>query len=149
MAFVHPNSKECTKSELDLFSVPATEVSLERGKWVTHEPVSSVADGGSISFLSPGTEDYVDLSKTILVVRAKVAKADGSNLDQNTKAGPVNNFLHCLFEQVDVYLQGKQVSQATGTYAYRSYLETILNYGPAAKQSQLTAAFFIKIRLVS
>ena len=71
MSFVHPNSIECTKSELDLFSVPSTQVSLERGKWVDHEPVSSVGDGGFITFLSPGTEDYVDLSKTILVVRAK------------------------------------------------------------------------------
>ena len=143
MAFVHPNSKE-TKSELDLFFVPATQVSQERGKWVNHEPVSSVGDGGSISFLSPGTEDCVDLSKTILVVRAKVTKTDGSNLDQNTKVGPVNNFLHNLFKQVDVYLQGKQVTRATGTYAYRSYLETVSNDGPAAKQSQLTAALFYK-----
>lgn len=60
------------------------------------------------------------------------------------KVGPVNNFLRILFKQVDVYLQGKQVTQATRTYAYRSYLETLLNYGPAAKQSQLTAALFYK-----
>ena len=29
-------------------------------------------------------------------------------------------------------------------YNYRAYLETLLNYGPAAKQSQLTAALFYK-----
>lgn len=68
MAFLHPNSAECTKSELDLFSIPSTQASMEKGRWVDHEPVSSVSDGGSISFLSSGTEDYVDLSKTILVV---------------------------------------------------------------------------------
>ena len=130
MSFVHPNSIECTKSELDLFSVPSTQVSLERGKWVYHEPVSSVGDGGSVTFLSPGTEDYVDLSKTILVVRAKV---NGDNLDADMKIGPVNNFLHSLFKQVDVFLKGKQVTQATGMYAYRSYLEMLLNYGPSAK----------------
>ena len=144
MSFVHPNSVECTKSELDLFSVPSTQVSLERGKWVDHEPVSSVGDGGSITFLSPGTEDYVDLSKTILVVRAKVTKVNGDNLDADMKIGPVNNFLHSLFKQVDVFLKGKQVTQATGTYAYRSYLETLLNYGPSAKRSQLTASLFYK-----
>ena len=143
MSFVHPNSIECTKSELDLFSVPSTQVSLERGKWVDHEPVSSVGDGGSVTFLSPGTEDYVDLSMTILVVHAKVTKVNGDNVDADMKIGPVNNFHHSLFKQV-VFLKGKQVTQATGTYAHRSYLETLLNYGPSAKRSQLTASLFYK-----
>ena len=94
MSFVHSKSQECTKSELDLFSVPPTQVSLEKGHWIGHQPVSSVSDGGPITFLSPGTEDYVDLSKTILVVRAKVTKANGANLDADEKVGVVNNFLH-------------------------------------------------------
>ena len=144
MNFVHSKSQECTKSELDLFSVPPTQVSLEKGHWIDHQPVSSVSDGGPITFLSPGTEDYVDLSKTILVVRAKVTKADGANLDADEKVGVLNNFLHSLFKQVDVFLKKKQVTQTTGTYSYRAYLETLLNYGPAAKKSQLTAALFYK-----
>ena len=98
----------------------------------------------SRSCLHAGTEDYVDLAKTILVVRAKVTKADGTDLDQGEKVGIVNNFLHSLFKQVDVFLKEKQVTQATGTYAYRAYWETLLNYGPAAKESQLTAALFYK-----
>ena len=141
MSFVHAKSQECTKSELGLFSVPPTQVSLEKGHWVDHLPVSSVSDGGPITFLCPGTEDYVDLAKTILVVRAKVTKANGDDLDQDEKVGIVNNFLHSLFKQVDVFLKGKQ---ATGTYAYRAYLETLLNYGPAAKRSQLKATMLYK-----
>ena len=77
-------------------------------------------------------------------MRAKVTKADGTNLDADEKVGVVNNFLHSLFKQVDVYLKEKQVTQAMGTYSYRSYLETLLNYGPSAKESQLTAALFYK-----
>jgi hypothetical protein len=144
MNFVHHNSQECIKSELDLFSVPPTQVSLEKGYWMDHQPVSSVSDGGPITFLSPGTEDYIDLSKTLLVVRAKVTKASGEDLDADEKVGIVNNFLHSLFKQVDVFLKEKQVTQAMGTYAYRAYLETLLNYGPAAKHSQLTASMFYK-----
>ena len=103
-----------------------------------------VLEMGSITFLSPGTEDYVDLSKTILVVRAKVTKVNAENFDADVKIGPVNNFLHSLFKQVDVFLKGNQVTQATGTYTYRSYLETVLNYGPPAKQSH----FFIGVCLI-
>ena len=68
MELVHPKSAKCTKSELDLFAVPPTQVSLDKGHWIDHQPVSSVSDYGPITFLSPGVEDYVDLSKTILVV---------------------------------------------------------------------------------
>ena len=117
MDFVHPKSSECMKSELDLFSIPPTQVSLEKGKWIDHLPVSSLADNGPITFLSPGTEDYVVLSKTILVVSAKVTKPDGTDLDIDTKVGPITNFLHSMFKQVDIFLKEKQVTQATGTYA--------------------------------
>ena len=81
------------------------------------QPVSSVSDAGPITFVCPGTEDYTDLSKTILVVRAKVTKGDGTNLDAGEKVGIVNNFMRSLFKQVDVFLKEKQVTQATGTYA--------------------------------
>ena len=144
MSFVRAKSQESTKRELDLFSVPPTQVSLEKGHWVDHLPVSSVSDGGPITFLCPGTEDYVHLPKTILVVRAKVTKANGDDLDQDEKVCIVNNFLHSLFIQVDVFLKGKQVTQAAGTYAYGAYLEMLLNCGPAAKRSQLMAAMFYK-----
>ena len=73
-----------------------------------------------------------------------MTKANGNDLDADEHVGIVNNFLHSLFKQVDVFLKEKQVTQATGTYAYRAYLETLLNYGPAAKESQLTAAMFYK-----
>ena len=144
MNLVHANSQECTKSELDLFSIPPTQVSLERGLWVDHQPVSSVSDGGPITFMSAGTEDYVDLAKTILVVKAKVTKANGTNLVADEPVGVVKNFLHSPFKQVDVFLKEKQVTQSLGTYAYRAYLETLLNYGPSAKESQLTSALFYK-----
>ena len=57
---------------------------------------------------------------------------------------PVNNFLHSLFKQVDVYLNGKQVTPAMGTYAYRAYIETLLNYDVSAKESQFSSALYYK-----
>ena len=144
MNFVHSKLGECAKTELDLFSVPPTQVSLEKGLWIDHQPMSSVSDGRPITFLCPGTEDYIDLAKTILVVCAKVTKANGNDLAQDEHVGIVNNFLHSLFKQVDVFLKEKQVTQATGTYAYRAYLETLLNYGPAAKESQIDGRYVLQ-----
>ena len=52
---------------------------------------------------------------------------------------------YSLFKQIDVFLKEKQVTQSTGTYAY---LETLWNYGPAAKESQLNCALFYKNSLL-
>ena len=139
MSYVHPFSKRCDKSEVDLFRVPPTQQSLERGRWIDYAPLSSVENPNSaITFLIAGTDEYIDLSKTILTVTGNIMKKDGTTKlaggDQSNVA-PVNNFLHSLFRQVDVYLNGKQVTPAMGTYAYRSYIETLLNYDVSAKQS--------------
>ncbi len=147
MSYVHERSKRCDKTETNLFSIPPTQASLEKGRWIDYHPLSSVGnDDGPITFLAAGTEDYVDLSKTILFVEGKVVKADGTNLsgDEQANIAPVNNFLHSLFKQVDVYLNGKQVTPAMETYAYRAYLETLLNYDVSAKESQLTSALYYK-----
>ena len=147
MSYVHPFSKR-DKSEVDLFRVPPTQQSLERGRWIDYAPLSSVENANSaITFLIAGTDEYIDLSKTILTVTGKITKKDGtSKLDGNDQSNvaPVNNFLHSLFRQVDVYLNGKQVTPAMGTYAYRSYIETFLNYDVSAKQSQFSSALYYK-----
>ena len=148
MSYVHPFSKRCDKSEVDLFRVPPTQQSLERGRWIDYAPLSSVENANSaITFLIAGTDEYIDLSKTILTVTGKITKKDGtSKLDGNDQSNvaPVNNFLHSLFRQVDVYLNGKQVTPAMGTYAYRSYIETLLNYDVSAKQSQFSSTLYYK-----
>ena len=148
MSYVHPFSKRCDKSEVDLFRVPPTQQSLERGRWIDYAPLSSVENANSaITFLIAGTDEYIDLSKTILTVTGKITKKDGmSKLNGNDQSNvaPVNNFLHSLFRQVDVYLNGKQVTPAMGTYAYRSYIETLLNYDVSAKQSQFSSALYYK-----
>ena len=147
MSYVHPYSKRCEKSEVDLFSIPPTQQSLEKGRWIDYRPLSSVSDNddGAITFLIAGTDEYIDLSKSILVVEGKVTGGDGGDLSTGqASVAPVNNFLHSLFKQVDVYLNGKQVTPAMGTYAYRSYIETLLNYDVSAKTSQLSSAMYFK-----
>ena len=147
MSYVHPFSKRCDKREIDLFSVPPTQQSLERGRWIDYAPLSSVENPDSaITYLIAGTDEYIDLSKTILTVRGEITKGDGTTLSGGgqTSVAAVNNFLHSLFKQVDVYLNGKQVTPAMGTYAYRAYIETLLNYDVSAKKSQFTSALYYK-----
>lgn len=131
---------ECSKSELDLFSVPPVNTSMERGGYVTFLPVSSITDNGPLEFsVSASTDEYIDLGRTYLYVKVKVTKKDGTNVDANAKVVPVNLFLHALFSQVDVHLRDTLISPSVNTYAYKSYLETLLSYGTDAKETQLSA----------
>jgi hypothetical protein len=52
-----------------------------------------------------------------------------------------NNFLHSLFGQCSVSLNGTTITQVGELYNYRSSLETILTYGTDAAASHLTNAF--------
>ena len=145
MAFVHHDSQECTKSEFDLFTIPATQTSNTRGQWIEYHPLSNITDSGSIEFNVSGTgEEYLDLARTQLFVKAKITKANGNALDPNAEVGPVNLFLQSLFSQVDVSLNERLISPSTNTYPYRAMIETLLNYGEDAKTSQLSMAMFYK-----
>ena len=114
MAFAHDMSCECTKSELDLFSVPPTQTSMEQGGWVEYHPLTTVRDGSPIEFDVSGTgDDYVDFANTMLYVKAKVTQANGHNLAHGADVGPVNLFLHSLFSQVDISLNGTLIISST------------------------------------
>src|SRR5436190_6182323 len=143
MSFLHTSSCECVKSELDIFTLPPTQTSIEHGEWVQYKPLASLTDDSPIEFVVPGHGDeYVDLSHTMLHVQAKILKSDGTATQSTDIVGPVNNFMHSLFTQVDVYLNQRQISSPGNTYAYRSFIETLLNYGPAAKGSHLTSSLW-------
>ena len=84
----------------------------------------------------------------MLSIHAQIIPSNVEAWQKDVKArtvpsiGPVNNLLHSLFSQVDVYLNQKLVSPPNNAYAYRAYIETLLNYGPAAKKSHLTSVLW-------
>jgi len=143
MAFINDQSCECLKSELDLFSVPPTQTSIENGNWIEYHPLNTVGDGSPIEFDINGTgEDYIDLADTMLLVRAKIIRPDGTNIANDTPIGPANLWIHSLFSQVDISLNGTQVTTSTNTYPYRAVIENLLSYGADTKRSQLTASLY-------
>ena len=145
MAFLHADSCECVTTNLDLFSVPPTQTSVEHGVYVDYHPLTNVTDGSPIEFDLPASvTDYLDLAN----VKVKVTQRDGTNLQPDAQVAPVNLFLHSLFSQVDIrpMLNGTSVTAANDTYPYRAFMETLLSYGEDAKNSQLTSALYYKTR---
>ena len=145
MAFVHPQSCECLKSELDIFSVPPTQTSIESGSYVEYNPISSITDGSPIEFVISGSgQDYIDLANTQLYVKLDVRKADNTAIVAASQVGPVNLLLHSLFSEVDVKLNDVLITSTNNTYAYRAYLETLLTYGSESKSTQLSSSLYYK-----
>ena len=52
--------------------------------------------------------------------------------------------MHSIFSDVSVSLNENLVSPPTSLYPYRAYIEILLSYGPAAKESQLTGVIWYK-----
>jgi len=152
------NSIPSTKTELDLFSLPPTQVSIESGYWAPIRLVNNCTSSGPWQFYVQANPQYLQLSKNYLWVKLRILKGDGSRLtpDQpaegvnpavtGDKVGPINIIGKTLFKQIKVSLNGRQAFDSGDNYAYRAFLETELNYGDAAKSTQLTAALYSKDR---
>jgi hypothetical protein len=55
------------KSELDLFSVPPTQVNVDSGMFMEYHPISSLTDGAPIEFeVSSSGDDYIDFANSYI-----------------------------------------------------------------------------------
>ena len=105
-----------------MFSVPPTHTSIEYGNYVEYHPSSSIIDLGPIQFdVSSSGQNYLDSTNTQLLVEIQHTRGIGVDITDADHVDGVNLFLHNLFQQVYVSLDAVQVSQASGTYAYRAY----------------------------
>lgn len=137
------NHIECMKSELDLFAPHPTQSCILKTEEVSYNPIASLDSASSIEFVCLGNgETYRDLSSVYLKLVVQLKKIDNSNIEGNA-VGVANNILHSIFRSSSVYLNNTLVSQSDNNYHYRSYLQTILNYGCDASESHLaTQGYF-------
>lgn len=145
MTYVHERSVDCLKSELDLFEAPPTQTSLEYADWQEYPPHASLTANGPLEFYVSGSgDDYIDLMHTMLYVKVRIVDSTGVAVSANLAVAPVNNFLHSLFSQVEVQLNGRAVGHNNSLYAYRALIEKMLNYGSEAAHGHLQSELFYK-----
>ena len=121
-----PGSVGVKNPMLDLFRVPPTDISYVSYRMV---PISPFTTGiNPVDFQIDPQEDFVDLSRSYFEIQWNVKKSDGNDTANTDKTYFVNNLAHSLFKQISVRLNGTLISPQTDTYAYKAYLETLLNY---------------------
>jgi hypothetical protein len=150
MAFINQHTSLSLKTELDLFALPPTQNSVEYGHYTTYRPLAPLTNDSPIEFVVAGTSDeYIDLAHTMIYLQVKIIKNENPPLIEGGRrsvhnVAPVNNWLHSMFTQVDVYLNQKSITPPSNNYNYRAYIENLLNYGKDAKKTHLQSSFWYK-----
>lgn len=158
MALLDQFSCECLKSELDLFSVPPTQTSIEQTTYKSFFPINAVTGNGPLEFhFTSSDEEYLDLQQSFLSLRCSIRSATGTPLpppgpadDQGdvpapadeTYVYPINYFISTQFKSVDVFLSGTQVSANDNLYSYRSFIETFLTFSDDVKNGPLQTSLY-------
>jgi hypothetical protein len=134
-------SAETASSELDIFGPKPVQSAILGTTQVTYKPTAGV-EPSDLEFVVPSDNDtYID-TNIHLYIRGKLTEADGTSLDGSDFTAGTNNFLHSLFSQCSIALNGTTITPATDLYNYRSYFETILCYGSDAAATHLANAFW-------
>ena len=101
-------------------------------------PISALNPGAPIEFLIPGTSlFYISLKDSYFDIQLKISVSDGNNIANDAPVGPANLIAHTIFSNIELYINGKQVTEPTNHYHYRAYIQTLLNSTPYEQSKRL------------
>lgn len=121
-------SEQIVVDQLKLFQVPPTESAVVRSEWVEYRPLGVVTENSPVDFqITPQENQYLDLKRSLLKIRFRVVQADGQLVDPLDRVAIRNNIVNLFWSQDDIYLNQVLVSPASNNYAYKSYLDVLMN----------------------
>ena len=137
---------ELASSGLALFDQPIIDSSLLQGKFITIYPSSVLQDNGPFDFIIPSDgQDFTDLPFTRLEGCIEILNLAGATLTETDINAYVNLLPQSLFKQIEVSVNNTQIADlSTPTYAFKSYIETVLTYPKDAKDTTLLLEHFNK-----
>lgn len=125
---------------LDIFSIPPTDTSIHSYRIATINPTSNSIT--PIEFDIPGGREHIDLTRSYFRMELSLKKTDDGNIVDGDQVWLASNAFHTIIKQTSIYVNGTLVSEQTDTYAYKAYLETILNHGNEASETYLARQGF-------
>ena len=133
-------------SETDIFSTQPVQHDVISGQWVKYHAPQFEPKAGPITFQIEGDEQYVDLNSTFLTLKTRIVdtRPNKTLIANECVVAPTNNWLHTLFSQVTLSINGKAVTQSHNHYHYKAYLENVLSYGTDARRTFLQGEGFFK-----
>ena len=132
-------------SDTDLFTPAFVQSDIESSTFEEIYPITKLDDGGSVEFTIKNSSDkFIDFVNTYLRLKVRLLKADGTQLAETDTANFINYPIASIFNQLDVYLGETLITSSNNTYAFRSIIETVLNYGSEAKKNSTRDGIIFK-----
>ena len=132
---LHEASTSAVPDTFQLFDLPHSDMSLLAYRMLEFTPITT--DIHPMEFTIPAVDEFVDLSRSYFKVRIRLKKNDGTDLADGDKLYPAPNLAHTLIKQMTIHLNGTLINAQTDTYAYKAFLETVLNYDQQEANSLL------------
>lgn len=115
---LNESSQISSKTELDLFTVPPTQIAVKRTFWSEVHLQNPCTNEGPYEFKISPDVYMLDLSKNYIYFTFRILKPDGTNCQitnaNNVPGGdlvaPINLFAKTFFKQVKIYINGKLIS---------------------------------------
>ena len=136
---------EVKNTALCIFDQPAVQTDVTKNILCDYYPLTSVTSGGPIEFHVPGSsEEYIDVNDINLYIRAKITKADGTDIETTHKVGLNNLPIASLFQDVSLTLGETQIEGGQMCYPYLGYFNTIMQFTPDAQNSHMQSQGWYK-----
>ena len=142
--FEVPKVKPALSSEFDYFQSELVQAAIVSEFDKEYSPISIYLDDGPIQFEIKGADkQYLDLNNSKIEIKGKIVlAADGGNIPTDAAIGPANYFLHDLFQEVDIELQGQTVGDINNLYPYRAFIETLLSTNDQIQKTRLKSVIW-------
>lgn len=122
--------EENHEDELSLFSPPPANTGIQRREWIEFRPTNQISADAPLDFsIPPQSAAYMDLKKSVLKVKLRLLKADGTSVAKDTNVALVNLPLQALFSEMECTLQQTPVAQMGSNYPFKAYIDTLLETG--------------------
>ena len=126
MDYLHNSSVPATKSELNVFTVPPTQTAIETYYEVVYRPTTPLQSSKVFDINIPACEDMTDLASTYISATLSIKDKSNNDLAAVDVVSLEPGFANCLFEQIDFFLNGVNIAQATNLYHHQAYIEDLL-----------------------
>lgn len=136
-------SENACHNGLNIFSVPPTDVSLNRSAIKEILPLNSVFES-PYEFRVFSDNQWLDLSKTYLYLQVQIEKRDGNGwiplAATDTNVAPIQTLGQSFIRQLKVNVNGTEVYDSSTLYPYICYMKNELGLSPVVKSTWLSAA---------
>ena len=110
---------------LNLFDVPSTDYSLVESRYVPINPFTTGIH--PIDFQIDPQDDFIDTSNSYFEAELQLKLDNAGNIANDTLVTICNNFIHSLFKQINVRLNGTLISPQTDTYHHKAFIDTVIH----------------------